>query len=267
MSEYLRIGDVVVLKCFDSYLSAEGIFIEDVVVDDDCVEFEANLFKVFYQWQYSAAKELEEYMKQHGEKSDKHDYNYYKALKRGQENERKLNMDFMRQKLCDEVLFGHTIQLLHLQSGKFLTVLPYQTSKFERENIRLGLSATGSTYSWLQILPRFKINRNGDRILNRTEVLLKVAERPNEYIHCSNNLNIEKSFSFREVNCSMEKTSWQINMFVSSQDAINKKLLLAGQLVYIRDPESLSCLEIVAKSNTIKNEKENDDAGNTSSDD
>ena len=243
MSEYLRIGDVIMLKCFDSYLSAEGIFIEDVVVDDNSVEFGANLFKVFYQWQYSAAKELEEYIKLHGEKNVKHDHNYYKALKRGQENERKLNMDFMTQKQCEEVLFGHTIQLLHLQSGKFLTVLPFQTSKFERENIRLGLSAAGSTYSWIQILPRYKINRNGDRILNRTEVLLKVAERSNEYIHCSNNSNFEKSLTYREVNCSLEKSSWQINMFLSSQDAINKKLLLAGQLVYIREPESLSCLE------------------------
>ena len=254
MSEYLRIGDVIMLKCFDSYLSAEGIFIEDVVVDDNSVEFGANLFKVFYQWQYSAAKELEEYIKLHGEKNVKHDHNYYKALKRGQENERKLNMDFMTQKQCEEVLFGHTIQLLHLQSGKFLTVLPFQTSKFERENIRLGLSAAGSTYSWIQILPRYKINRNGDRILNRTEVLLKVAERSNEYIHCSNNSNFEKSLTYREVNCSLEKSSWQINMFLSSQDAINKKLLLAGQLVYIREPESLSCLEIVPKSMKSKSE-------------
>ena len=60
----LKIGDVVILKnlAYGSFLSAEGIFVEDVVMDRDLNNITDYLFAVHLTRQYSAAKELESFV-------------------------------------------------------------------------------------------------------------------------------------------------------------------------------------------------------------
>ena len=66
-----------------------------------------------------------------------------------------------------------------------MTVDPKQVANDQRENMKVVLTATGSIYSWFKLLPRYKINREGDSILTGTEIYLSVVERENERIHCS----------------------------------------------------------------------------------
>lgn len=47
----------------------------------------------------------------------------------------------------------------------------------------ISLDVNGSAFSWIQITPRFKIDKEGDRVLNYAELYLKVAERSNEFLH------------------------------------------------------------------------------------
>ncbi|KAJ1384873.1 inositol 1,4,5-trisphosphate/ryanodine receptor-domain-containing protein, partial [Ochromonadaceae sp. CCMP2298] len=123
------------------------------------------------------------------------------------------------------VVFGDVIQLFHVKSGKYLTVLPDLLAKDERENIRVTLDVLGCSTSWLQILPRYKIDREGDRILSRSEVYLRSAERHNEYIHRADRDPLPGSS--REVNCSLESTSWRLNIFRSSTDSLDANIILA----------------------------------------
>ena len=74
------------------------------------------------------------------------------------------------------------IQLFHVKSEKYLTVSG-SLAKDERENMMVTLNTNGNIYSWLQVCPRYKIDREGDKIRNKSEVYLKVSERSNEYIH------------------------------------------------------------------------------------
>lgn len=72
-----------------------------------------------------------------------------------------MNESFMMERLGTPILFGDTIQLLHVNSGKYITLLPGQLARDERENMRCYLSPEGSVNSWFQILPRYKIDREG----------------------------------------------------------------------------------------------------------
>jgi hypothetical protein len=60
----LKIGDVIALynPRFDSYLSADGIILEDLTINHDPSSFDDNLFCVCLQRQYSAARELNAFM-------------------------------------------------------------------------------------------------------------------------------------------------------------------------------------------------------------
>lgn len=61
--DYLKIGDYITLKNLkiDSYINAEGILVEDVIVNDSLASFEDCLFCIHLQRQYSAARELDEF--------------------------------------------------------------------------------------------------------------------------------------------------------------------------------------------------------------
>lgn len=85
--DFLRIGDYVTFKNikFDNLICAEGILLEDVIAQENVRVFDDTLFCVHLQRQYSAARELEEFLA-----SNKLDLNriedpntakYYQALK------------------------------------------------------------------------------------------------------------------------------------------------------------------------------------------
>ncbi|RYH19880.1 hypothetical protein EON65_25415, partial [archaeon] len=127
-----------------------------------------------------------------------------------------------------------------MKSGKYLTIIPDQLAKDERENTRISLDPNGNAFSWLQISPRFKIDKEGDKVRNSSELYLKVAERANEFIHTADRNPLPGKF--KEVNCAFESTSWKLCIYQSSVDASDRSLLLASQLVYISDPETRSAI-------------------------
>lgn len=106
-------------------------------------------------------------------------------LQRGRNNELKLNEDYMKQKSGRPVLFGDTIQLYHLKSKKYLSILPKKLAFDERENLKVTLRAGGDPFSWFNVVPRYKIDREGDIIVSGVEILLKASLRQSEYVHVS----------------------------------------------------------------------------------
>ena len=107
-------------------------------------------------------------------------------------------------------------QLFHIKSQKYVTVIPGKLAENERENIRIGLDAQGSAFSWIQITPRFKIDKDGDRVLTNAEMYLKFLERPSEYIHVADMSPVGDRL--REVNCSLETSAWKMTIYQSSLD-------------------------------------------------
>lgn len=260
---FIRIGDIVTLKYLkhQSFLSAEGILIEDVCVSTSLKSFEDHQFQIYVQRQYSATNELEEFLdrfdKDHTKdftEADQGTRNHLEALLKGKENESTLNRTVMKNKTGNIISFGDTIQLLHVKSGKFITVRPNDLARDERENMKVTLSSDGSVMSWLKVLPRFKINREGEQITNNAEIQLRVLERSNEFLHCAERAPPRGKRS--EVNSSLESpTPWKISIFQRTAELKEKSLLLTGQLVYIRDPESQCALAPLAKPLVIQTPK------------
>eukprot|EP00981_Chlorochromonas_danica_P009425 scaffold2674_cov159-Ochromonas_danica.AAC.3 len=159
----LKIGDYVTLRdvALGCFLYVEGILLEER--------------------QYSAARELAAFLDKYSSDpdniKDESERKYLQALERGRDNENALNDQYLKKKMGQVVLFGEVIQLYHVKSGKYLQIFPNKLARDERDNVRIGLDQNGDAYSWIQICPRYKIDRDGDRILSNAEVFLKVAER------------------------------------------------------------------------------------------
>jgi hypothetical protein len=128
----LRIGDFVTFKNIkhNGLLCAEGILLEDLIIHENIKSFDDALFCVHLQRQYSAARELDDFLKNSGVDvkniTDKDDEKYFLALKRGSDNESKLNDSYMQKKLGQVVLFGDTIQVSELSLClRFCSLISY----------------------------------------------------------------------------------------------------------------------------------------------
>ena len=257
----LKIGDYVTLRTakFDSFLCAEGVLNDGLVVSNRVNEFDDNIFCVHLQRQYSAAKELEHFLDtyQISEFDDEQDDNtkqYMQALQRGNLNEIALNDAYLKAKTGQPVNFGDVIQLYHVKSRKYVIVNPKQLANSERENSRVSLNIKGSQLSWVKFMPRSRIDHEGDRIIANTEVFLAIAELNNEYVHVS---DVAPKDGFdREVNSSLERTSWRLGIYQNCTDSFNENVLLASQLVYIFDPETNSNISIASKAGESLSEQD-----------
>lgn len=277
-SSFVRIGDFVTFKNIkvDDFLSAEGILTDDIVVGQ-FDSFDSSLFQICLPRQYSASKELAEFLRirelesHEGEDLDERDIasseKHYEALLRGQKNEKKMNETYMKNKFGSTIRYGDTIQLLHVKSKAFITTIGTEVATYERENIRVCLHPTGTSNSWFVIQPRFKINQTGDFVLSNSEIKLNLAERPSEFLH-----GAEREFrpGYREVNASLEPTSWLMSTFQSSSYSSEADIILATQLIYLHDPETQSVLTIFKRPLIMKSmtrEGSEDHAGSEVSDD
>ena len=247
----LKIGDLVTFRTAksDAFMSAEGILLEDVYVTPTVTSLNDALFAIHLPRQYSAQRELDDYRQQVKDleasgqpvsKNDKTVANFMNALCRGADNEQRLNNRYMQNKQGQPVRFGDVVQLFHVKSGKYLTVRPSELATTERENIRVSLDGKGSIYSGFYIMPRFKIDREGDFIPDNTDLFLSVAERKNEYAHCADRESASEGYP--EINCSLEPTPWKMSIFQSSNDAQDESFILGAEIIYIVDPETNSAL-------------------------
>ena len=84
-TDILRIGDYVTFKNlhFRTLLCAEGILLEEIIANDHVKVLDDCLFCVHLQRQYSAARELEEFLKAKNDSNtdDGHAAKYFQALK------------------------------------------------------------------------------------------------------------------------------------------------------------------------------------------
>ena len=258
---FLRIGDLITLKYirYQSHLSCEGLLNDEVHLNPNQHEFEYHLFQVCTTRQYSAKLEYEDFIKRVGDVNNikaTSDKKHYAALVKGKGNEMKMNESLMQHKMGNHVVFGEVIQLKHVKSKKYLTVKDKVLARDERENTAVHLSTEGNMCSWMQLLPRYKIDREGDRIPNNTEMVIRVAEHTLEHIHCADRLPSPNRK--REVNASMEGiTPWRVNIFQSTQgfSSLDPASLMCGQMVYFKDPEHNLCLTLFREPVGLKDHK------------
>ena len=268
----LRIGDLILLKqikVIEGWLSSDGI------IDIDCnlcpqAILEDCLWQITVQNQYSAAIELEHTLlaieNENNWKSNNNNQNNNNnnnsnqnnnnqnnnnekdsrllQLTKTAENEQRLNRKLMAMKIGKSVSFGDVIQLLHVKSQKFLTVSPFLLAKHERENLRAYMKEDGDSMSWFELMPRYKYDKEGQPIANGSECVIRIHERPSDYIHASRKSFRSLSGEERcEINCSLESSVWSISIYQSTIN-IRSNSILCGQLVTLHEPETLTYLQL-----------------------
>ena len=218
MDDSICIGDYVyfkTLKPSDGWLCFEGIFGNECCITSASNQFDNCIWQVFAKNQYSAVHEYEDTFyrcfNQASMNLPTDSVDAYESLKRkvikgfdartadllnqlhrAAVNEIRLNEKLMALKIGRPIAFGDVIQLKHVKSGRILTVSSKDLARFEKENMQVSVSERGDNMSYLSIAPRHKVEKEGQKILNNSEIQIKVSERPEEFLHAAKNFKKNK---------------------------------------------------------------------------
>jgi hypothetical protein len=73
------------------------------------------------------------------------------------------------------------------------------------------------------------------------QTFLRVHERPGEYVHAAKKNSYGYSDGRKEINCSLETSAWTVVCYQQAREA-RAKVIMAGQLVTLQDPDSTTFL-------------------------
>ena len=273
-SDKLRIGDIITLehaKPYEGWLAAEDVFNSECILTTSDIIMEDCLWQVCVQYQYSSSSDYEttvidaneSVMKQNEDRKPSTDPNQASAseetpkivennetqkklqLQRAAATETKLNKKLMAMKFGKPVSFGDVVQLLHIKSQTYMTVSSNCLARCERENLQVYLDSNGNPLSWLELMPRYKYDREGQHISSDTELYIRVHENSSDFIHVAKKASKLSESNAKEINCSLESSCWRINIYQNASE-FNKKNILMGNLVTLKEPESSTYLTVDA---------------------
>lgn len=264
----LHVGDYVALRLSaprEGWLSSEAMLNDDCFVTPNTDQFDDCIWEIHVQNQYSATREYRDALQSTKSRSESEEgrrpvahrninKDHLTQLHRAALNEQRLNEKLMSIKIGKPVAFGDPIQLRHVKSRKFLTISSNTLAKDERENMRVSVIQEGNSLSCLGFIPKLRFEKEGALLTNNSEVMIRIHERPGEFLHASKNMKSEYEGEKlkAEVNCSLESSLWTIVLYQRVVD-MKSKLISAGQLITLQDPDSLNCISLQVDAGVCSN--------------
>ncbi|VDK41879.1 unnamed protein product [Anisakis simplex] len=179
-----------------------------------------------------------------------------KKLKNAADKEKEQNEMEYRKMLGVTVQYGGTVQLLHVKSDKYLTVMKNSPAKLERNAMKVYLDKTGNEGSWFYVEPVYKHSFLGDNVNAGDRISLV----PYSYgstsvstghikpqIHLSQ-MRLSDHPSACEVNCLNELTEWQVFMFLQF-DENQPDIVKSGDVVRLfhADQQTFLTMDTIPK--------------------
>lgn len=71
--------------------------------------------------------------------------------------------------------YGQDFQLLHVNTRKFLTLIPHEAALEERDNMRIALETFGSKYSHFVFAPIFELEQTREAFLYTNDAVFLLS--------------------------------------------------------------------------------------------
>lgn len=253
-SDFLHFGQLISI-CLeeDSFIHSKGFIDNSVYLqqfdENGTYDFSTAVFRVLPQCMFSVQNDLltaadELNHQQFSEKFSRHEESL--------EGEIKTNIQTYNNFKGEPIRFGSIVQLQHVLSYKFITLVPQENAEIEKENLRLRLTEFASECSYIRIEPGFKFQKESDglvRINDRVvfEILLPDLTKSayfntNDYLTAMKNEIQVNELLRREVNASLDhKVKWKVKQyskFISEKETA----LVCGDNIWLTHSEEESCL-------------------------
>ncbi|XP_070173454.1 inositol 1,4,5-trisphosphate-gated calcium channel ITPR3-like [Littorina saxatilis] len=111
-----------------------------------------------------------------------------------------------------KVLYGHTVQLRHLFTKKYVHVSTTKTSRTESNNMAVELQCENAKHAQFRIMPRYKVKAEGDVVQVDDQIVLESVKSIGQFLHVGQTLFGQQSVyhhSF-ELNLSVRQSGFTL---------------------------------------------------------
>lgn len=249
----MKLGDSVTLE-YDSGAGAIGYVCADGIADRRVVcmmtsphaagSFGDTLFRLSPPCAYEAARALEKFAAAAG--GDGGDTAgrepRLRALREAAASEAAANAELAASLIGAPVLYGSSLQLQHVKSGKLLAVVPKSVSLLEPASALVTLRASGSAECLFIVRPRFKLRQEGDRVAAGDCVVL-VSARTAQALHVSAG-QLDAAGTLREVSASaVSRAGLRVVPYAEQTDALGS-IVHGGDMVRLWHAEAEGALAL-----------------------
>ena len=137
------------------------------------------------------------------------------------EVEEKKNEKEVERNIGNDLVYGQTVQFLHLKSKQYLTVVR-EIAELQKDCMRICLDLAGGSGSYFYFRPVYKMRIEGDRVRLGDQVHI-LSRKFNQYIHHSA-LRFPSNSKF-EVNLSTAAVKWKLHQYSKSVYSSTKVFL------------------------------------------
>ncbi|KAL4438400.1 hypothetical protein ABPG74_009439 [Tetrahymena malaccensis] len=136
-------------------------------------------------------------------------------------NEYKANFDTFKKAKDQTVSFNSVVQLLHLNSAKWLAIKPIE-AKHQKENFRMTLEAYTSENTMFKIIPSFKYQKDGDQVIFANEIVY--IARAQDINNRTTYFNASDEITKMNQNLNTAYTQQNLNTYQPRKSILNKSL-------------------------------------------
>lgn len=147
------------------------------------------------------------------------------------------------QRMRGEVLYyGDTVQMKHVDSGQYITLS--KEAGLQPGSSRLEVTADGGEGSWVDIMPGFKVRKEGDPVSETDQALLKMMKKSTPdrplYVHTNRETPVSEEGSdiypeCLEVNAFEEKSRYTVYLYSKFDQGNN--VLCSGSVMRLHHKE------------------------------
>ena len=166
-NEFLHFGQLISISLEeDSYIYSKG-FIDNSIylqsIDSSgAFDFTGAVFRVLPQCMYSVQNDL---LSASQDLSSSLFTEKFTRHEESHEGEIKTNIQTFNNFKGEPVRFGSIIQLQHMVSHKFLTLVPQENAEIDKENLRIKLTEFASECCYIRIETGYKFQEEGDSLV------------------------------------------------------------------------------------------------------
>ena len=244
--QLLKMGDFVTLHHKMAVFHATAMVNDSICLSETSERYTNNVFQICVRNRISAAANLEQFERASANMQSALGLKQHAALLATLEKEQALNDRMMESKSNTALVFGCTVQLRHIASGKYLTVSPNEVAKCEPENFACYLTAQPSKFSWIKISPD-AVSKDGDSISNNSSVIFRPVMSPGMSLHACTSFsthNPEHDHD-RELNCSLEPSTFRLVLYSAFER--DRLVLVCGDVVCLEEPNRKHCIGPVSR--------------------
>jgi hypothetical protein len=138
------------------------------------------------------------------------------------------------------VLYDQTIQLQHMRTKKFLTMMPVELAQLEKNCVKLTVTAGGNENSWFTIKAKFKFRQSGSPVYDEDQVMFIPNTRLTSSVRCHE----KGEFVFADdptkkevrTNARVLHSRERVDIFPAVRAADTSAIYLYFSILYCRSP-------------------------------